>query len=505
MTHAGLPWTWAAISLVLMSVMAVWFLIQPRQAGVQTYNITSRFHTLSAGFERLTNIRLLLILRVIVATVFLLVIYAGLFGTALPERNLATVVTWSLWWTGVIVVIPFVGPAWCGICPWDAISTWLARRRLFGRAGETSSLQLRLPRALQNVWPATILFIGFSILELGTGLSASPGGTAYLALAMVVLALLGQVLFERKAFCQYGCPVGRTIGTYAQISPVGVAAIDTRICADCTTLECFNGSADVEPCPTRQVVERGKQAIYCTACGACTQSCPKDNAAWQWRSQGGGPAITRPVNVRTDEAGFFLVLLALTYFHGVTMLPLWEKTLSQTALWLNDNTGLLLSFTVLMVLVSVVPVGLYLLFVLWVRLFSGGTIRRAFAHYALMTVPLAFAYHLAHNLGHMFREWHGVTDVMMNPLGMNTLPLSMQALHDRHMNPLLDPDIVFALQALLIVAGFLLALSVWIARLEMVKTTNTNGVVQRLPGILFLFVVSGISLWLLAQPMVMRL
>jgi polyferredoxin len=96
----------------------------------------------------------LLALKLVTVILFLLIIVAGLYGTPIPERNIATAVTWNLWWAGLIVAIFFLGSAWCGVCPWDTLATWLVRRRLWRRAHPNNSLNLRVPKAVRNVWPA---------------------------------------------------------------------------------------------------------------------------------------------------------------------------------------------------------------------------------------------------------------------------------------------------------------------------------------------------------------
>jgi polyferredoxin len=77
-------------------------------------------------------------------------------------------------------------------------------------------LQFTVPKKLRNLWPATLLFVGLSWLELGVGVTASPYATALMAILMVLLAVLAMVLFKDKAFCRYFCPVGRTVGVYSQ-------------------------------------------------------------------------------------------------------------------------------------------------------------------------------------------------------------------------------------------------------------------------------------------------
>ena len=133
---------------------------------------------------------LLIPIKIITAALFLMVIWAGLAGTPLPGRNLATVLTWNLWWTGVILSVIFAGSAWCAICPWDFLANAVVRLRFWRRSDSPFSLGFRVPKSLRNVWPALVLFVGLTWLELGVGITTSPYATAILALAILVLAII---------------------------------------------------------------------------------------------------------------------------------------------------------------------------------------------------------------------------------------------------------------------------------------------------------------------------
>jgi len=80
-----------------------------------------------------------------------------------------------------------------------------------------------------------------------------------------------------------------------------------------------------------------KQNSYCTSCGNCVQNCPEDNIAWRLRN----PVIEaqEAARPRWDEAWFMLGLLALTAFHGLTMLPFWEKWILSFARIIGDSVS----------------------------------------------------------------------------------------------------------------------------------------------------------------------
>ncbi len=511
MTHPGLPSAWAMAVLISAFVLTLWALVRAPQPTAHRSPVWSlaRLPLVGPFFAYLTtHTWILLSLKVLFVAVFVVIITAGLWGTPIAERNLATALTWNLWWTGIIIAIVFSGSSWCAVCPWDTIASWLVKQRLWRRPTVDGSLQLHVPRGLRSVWPASLLFIGFSWLELGVGIVSSPYATALLALAMVVLATTALALFEGKAFCRYMCPVGRTVGAYSQLSAVALRPIDSAVCAGCTTLECYHGSQSIAPCPTRLVMGRLKENTYCTSCGNCTQSCPSQNISWQLRSP--STEAMEEARPHMDEAFFMLILLSLTLFHGLTMLPDWHSSMTALARMLNDSGQLLASFSLGLTFSLLIPVIVYSVLIQASVWFSHGVaagprsmaFRKQFAGFAFTCLPLAFAYHLAHNLNHFFREPSQWRQLLSNPLGTATLPLSMAEKHERAMTMLVPQNLLFTLQALLLALGFYIAMQVIRHRGYALFQASR---LQLAPMLIFALLCTGTSVWLLVQPMTMRM
>lgn len=507
MTHPGLPPEWVVAVLASLLLLSLRLLVRPGQAPIGAPFVS---------VMQLPGVRVvvgaltaspwpLLLLKLLMVVLFLTIIAAGLFGTPVPERNLATVLTWNLWWAGLIVAVFFLGSAWCAVCPWDSLSHWLVRRRLWRRTAHATSLGLKVPRGLRNVWPALLLLIGLTWLELGLGVTTDPYLTAVLALLMIVMATASMALFERKAFCRHICPVGRTVGFYSQLAPVALRPVDPAVCADCRTLECYHGSATVEPCPTHLVMGRLTQNTFCTSCGNCSQSCPAHNVAWRLRAP--SEEAIQTARPRWDEAWFMLGLLALTGFHGISMLPVFETWMSRLATLIGDSGQLLWSFSLLLAAALAAPIAVYVVTVGVMQRAAGphSDFRRLFTGFAFVTLPLAFAYHLAHNLNHLVREHGDVGALLANPLGTGTLPLTMMEKHMRHTQMLIPQAVLDLLQAGLLVFGF------WIA-LEVIRQRGgplLGGAVgcgwRFSPMVIYALAVTGFHLWLLTQPMVMRM
>lgn len=496
-----MAWVWA-VGIIGIIIVIRALLIPP--AAISTNKTVSHRKSRSGLLTIVTNPWPQLLLRIVVASLFLLVIYAGIAGTPVAERNFATVVTWNLWWGGLIILVFFAGTFWCGVCPWDSLAQWLVRRRLWRRGPEGSSLNLPVPIWLRNVWPAALLFIGFTWLELGFGVTTRPYATAMLALLMVVLATISLALYEPKAFCRYFCPIGRTLGVYSQLSPVELRPLNPDICADCKTLECYHGSEEIDPCPTRLVMGRFKQNTYCTSCGNCVRSCPHQNVSWHSRTM--GSEIAYQARPHFDEAWFMLILLALTSFHGLSMMSFWDQSMSQLARNLGDSGSLLRSFSLMMLVFMLTIVAWYVLMT-WLTsaMAASGNGKNLFSRSAFVAVPLAFSYHLAHNLNHLMRETSGASGVWMNPTGLGTQPLSMHELHMRHMNPMIPDAWIHGLQAGLMLFGIYFAVEILRNRLRELYIDGSILPGRRLiPMFGFTAGIIIFNFWLLMQPMVMR-
>ncbi len=508
MTHPGLPDIWALIIWGFMIVLSVWALFKkpPKHTSSQHISL-AKVKYIKPVVNFLTSTPwVLLFLKIVSVGFFILIIYAGLKGTPIPERNIATVLTWNIWWAGLIISIFFLGSAWCAICPWDALANWIVKPRIWINKKLifkiNNSLELTPPKWLRNVWPALIMFIGLTWLELGVGVTTNPYWTALLSLLMVVLATVFLAAFKNKVFCHYICPVGRTVGFYSQLAPIELRPVNSDICASCTTLECFNGTDKIEACPTQLVMGSLTQNTYCTSCGNCTQSCPQQNISWRLRPQSN--EAVQSARPHKDEAWFMLTLLALTSFHGITMMEFWEKAISQFAQKTGDSGQLLTSFSIGLVISLIIPVLIYSLLIFITRYFSKSNIKftKFFTHLVFITLPLAFAYHLAHNLNHMIRESVGASQLFYNPLGLNAQPLSDSENLLKEFNMIISQDVLFSLQALLMMFGFWVAVKVLRHRIhDLLPGSNF----KLIPLLGFILLINSFHIWMLTQPMVMRM
>ena len=462
-------------------------------------------------------------LQLIVVALFFLVIAAGLFGNQNPAMNIAPILTWTVWWGGLVILIMFAGKAWCFICPWDAVAGWMEKLRFWKKNDEGLSLNLKWPHAARNVVIATVLFVGLTWVELGFGVTMRPVVTAYLAIAMLLMAIVSAFLFEKKGFCRYACLVGRVSGLYAMFSGVEIRSKDATVCKDCRTKECVHGSETAYGCPTFLYPGNLATNTYCIQCSECLQACPHDNLALNMRPW--GEDLVHEHRPRTDEAYLALLMLSITGFHGLTMTPNWARLIE----WLNSSfsAGRLLSFTLGMAGLMAAPILIYaaLVWVSWkmtndgmtndetrkrntpanssfdIRHSSFPTFHNYLVRYAYALLPIALFYHLAHNLEHLLMEGPKVVTLISDPFGWGQ---NWFGTARWKVPPLVSLDVLWGLQVLLVLVGHVYSL--WVAQQTSVRLFGSRQAAFRsqLPMLAGMIAFSVFSLWLLKQPMEMR-
>jgi polyferredoxin/YHS domain-containing protein len=439
-------------------------------------------------------------IQAVSAALFMLIIGAGLFGNQLPSKNIAPLLTWTIWWGGLILLILYAGKLWCYMCPWDAIAGWAESLQFWGRKRGGLSLEIKWPKRMRNIWPATILFVGLTWVEIGFGVTMQPRATAWLGLAMVSMAFMSAFIFDRKSFCRYGCLVGRISGLYAMFSPIEVRVKDKGVCRSCQTHSCYSGNEQGEPCPTFQYLGTMDRNTYCISCMECLKSCEQENVALNLRPW--GEDLSQTFRPRQDEAYLALVLLTLTGFHGLTMTGMWQEILQSIQYTLG--TGVVLAFTLGMMACMVAPVVIYggLVGFSW---FAGGRdavgYRDYFIRYAYALLPIALFYHLAHNSEHLLMEGQKIVALISDPFG-----LSWNLFGTAHwtLPPLINLSTLWVLQVGLVVTGHIYSL--WIARntAQGFFPDSRAALRSQLPMLAAMILFSTVSLWLLKQPMEMR-
>jgi polyferredoxin len=251
-----------------------------------------------------------------------LVIVSGLLGTPVGNRNFAIVMVWIAWWAVLMLVaVPLLGRSWCSVCPLPLPGEWLQRGAVLAPRGRGLGLNLRWPRKLRGLWLQNGAFVLVALFSLPV--LTQPRLTGVLLAGLVLLAIALSLVFERRAFCRYVCPVGGFIGLYAQAAPIEVRVRDGALCAAHTTKTCYTGSAEGYGCPWQVFPGTLNANTYCGVCLECLRTCPYDNVAINLRPAGADLELSRGRGL--DEAFKAILLLGSGLAYIAVLLGAWSQ------------------------------------------------------------------------------------------------------------------------------------------------------------------------------------
>ncbi len=346
---------------------------------------------------------------------FVLAILAGLFGTPAGSRNFGIVFVWIVWWALLmLILVPFAGRLWCTMCPIPAPGEWLQRRAFIGpRGGKLTTLGRRWPRPLNNIWLQNALFL--AVVLFSKVILTTPLVSSVMLLLFVALAILTSLLFERRVFCRYICPVGGFIGIYSQLAPVEVRIKDRALCSTHQTKTCYVGSASGYGCPWLVYPAALQRNTYCGLCTECFKTCPRDNMGVFVRPFGQDLASNQ--GRRLDEAYRALMMLACALVYTIVFMGPWAQV-KEAAYAVGSPAWWVYALALTLLTIGVVP-GLFYLCAAIARRISASALpaRKLFVDYAYTLLPLGLAAWAAFNLSFVLINFTYAWPVLSDPFG----------------------------------------------------------------------------------------
>jgi ferredoxin len=495
--------TWSA--LVLVALIAV--------VGLYTFRARARIG--AAPSARLNLLELPWLRRVLTAPAFPLsmqiallgvmavVVFLGLFDVQNGGINFATKLTWTIWWAGIIFTFVLLGRVWCVACPFGALNEWMSRLAAPVR---------RLPRPLRNIWWATGLFVLLTWADEQLGVVRSPRVTAWIVIIFVALAMAVGLLFERRSFCRYLCPIGGVIGLYSMTAPLELRVKDSATCRTDADKECYRGGETSRGCPMFEFPQSMDRNNYCTLCVECVKGCARGNLVLRFRAF--GRDLWASGRRAMDESYLAVMLVGLTFLVTAQMLGGWSAGISTLASWLPawarsavkpvTYLSALESAVLLMGALVIVPLLVLAATALAERAAGPARLglRRSFVLFGYMFVPIGLAMHLAHNLSHLLLEGGGIVPAAQRAIALYT-PWSLG--EPVWPAPALAPVAVVSLLQTAVLIGFFILSLVAGHRLALRAYPDPRvaaGAVIPMAVLSLMFTVIGIVL--LNQPMGMR-
>jgi hypothetical protein len=409
---------------------------------------------------------------------FGIVVGAGLFGKQMTA-NPAILLTWILWWPAVIFTFFLVGRIWCVICP-------------FGYMGDVAqkivTLGRKAPRVLKNMWWRLSLFLMLTWFTAFFALDRTPRSTAWLALALTCGAIVFAVVYEKRVFCRFVCPVGGIFGLYSMTAPLALSAGDPTVCqSGCRSKDC------AAACTWFQFPAHMDRGAECSLCLDCVRACPHDNLMLRTQSIGHDLAQFRSHRTSLDEAATVAAILGVSLLQTVVMLNAW-------AAW---QAGPLLYTVTFLAFGLGIPLGLLAVLSL---LASRGDrsspgVTASLRTYAYAFLPLGLGLHAAHNFHHLFGEggalWRGLQTWTANITGWGLAVANTEA-SSAH------PNALFFMQWLALVGGLYLAWQVSTHLTGRYATDLKGASRMAVPIQLFAVAYTVLNVLVLAAPMAHR-
>jgi ferredoxin len=410
---------------------------------------------------------------------YIFAIMAGLVGTPVGSHNFSIVFVWIAWWAILILVaVPFFGRGWCAVCPIPLPGEWLQRGAILAPPDKRPKwLNRRWPRAVRNIWLQNISFLLLALFS--SVLLTTPKITGIVLAAMLFAAIGLSIVFERRSFCRYLCPVGGFIGLYSQTAPLELRIKDKKVCAACEGKPCYNGSAEGYGCPWDVFPGGLTKNSYCGLCMECIRTCPHDNIAVNVRPFSAD--LAKP-SARMDEAFKAFIMLGSAMIYAGVLLGPWG-ILKDAAYNVGTSSWFMYATAFLSIIFLIMPS----FFALCVTRFENFNLfKKRFATLSTALIPLGLMFWVAFSLSFVLTNASYILASLSDPLGLGwnlfgTASLAWQPM----LTTILAPG-----QTLALVGGL-----IWSGRTA--QKAAKEATVSPVPVIIYCFIVTLAMLWLL--------
>jgi polyferredoxin len=323
---------------------------------------------------------------------------------------------WIAWWAALILVaVPFFGRGWCAICPIPMPGEWLQNKTVLGPPvkGNSSKLSRRFPKIFRNIWlqnGAFSILAVFSVVIL-----TRPIITAWVLLALILVAIGVSLFYERRVFCRYLCPVGGFIGIYSEQAPLELRVADSTICASHQEKSCYRGNEAGYGCPWEVYPGSLTANTNCGLCMECLRTCEYDNILINMRTSGDKFPPVKGKSLDSSFKAFIMLGSAIVY--SAVMLGPWGG-LKEAAYQIGSLPWLVYALGLLTVIWAALPGLFYIVTRAAEKL--NPTIhnrRQLFNAYSSALVPLSLTAWIAFCLSFVFTNGSYLLPVLSDPFG----------------------------------------------------------------------------------------
>lgn len=346
--------------------------------------------------------------------VFMLILMSGILGGfSSGNYSFGIMIVWILWWVLLMMLlVPVFSRSWCMMCPLPSFGEWLQRLRIFGVNNKLAGLNLKWPRSLSNMWLMNFLFVGTTFFS--GFMTVKPLATFFLLGGIIALSIVMSLLFEKRAFCLYVCPVSGFQGLYSNMAMAEIRVKDPKVCAKHPKKTCVTGNKNGYGCPWMLEPHSFKRNTYCGMCMECFKTCPFDNMAFNLRPPGTDLVINEKRGL--DEAWKSFIMLAVAVMFYVAMMGPWGFLKD----WVRGSTlvGWLKFISLHTLFALVVVPGIFFVFALASKMASGRkeiSLKAVFVNLSYALMPMGLAAWIAFSFGFLLPNGSYILHILSDP------------------------------------------------------------------------------------------
>lgn len=265
---------------------------------------------------------------------YMLTIYIGFFGTQDPTKNFATMVGWTYYLAGILLLYAVFGRLWCYVEACGFVDTWAKNLR-------RGKSWLEWPDWLKNLWPGFFILLAAFWVEIVFSIDLYPWAVALFMSTILLINLVISSVFSKRTYCRYVCRDGVIEELVARYSILRIGVRDRP---------------DAVPRGNTCIwTDEEKRPGFCSMCFSCVQN---DSTVREATVE---PATTtfaqdvyKPQAVHKDEATAAVVLMGISIPYMLVLTRLWWEGVAEA------STALVLPFGPLTV--AAIGIGSIILF-----------------------------------------------------------------------------------------------------------------------------------------------
>ena len=208
--------------------------------------------------------------RAVIGCIFLAAVLALFFGPADPEKNIGITLSWVIGWPVLYFSFFFLARIWCSVC------TLAVPGRIVQAIWKP---ERNTPEFIKKYsgWIMASLCIIVLWVEIVWDAYNNPFLGGWVILAVTLGSFIFSILFKRRVWCRYVCPLGAINAIFAMPSILELRA-NRHLCLNrCREHVCFGAENQQEGCPMFRhpfLVDNNRD---CILCAKCIKSC-KENS-----------------------------------------------------------------------------------------------------------------------------------------------------------------------------------------------------------------------------------